>query len=73
MFATLEVDLAVFLLVPAADMTRGQAALVVAAAAAFLHLGQRMMRLRLGNFGKGRERFETLRRGKWAICSDGHN
>ena len=41
-----EIDLPVFLLVTAADVTRGQTAIIVAAAASLLGLGQALLRLR---------------------------
>ena len=47
--AAFEIDLAILLLVTAADVTRGQPAVVVPAAAAFLHFGETLMRLRLAS------------------------
>src|SRR5947207_11828645 len=59
-FPALEIDLAVFLFVTAADMPRSQTALVVAAAASFLRLGQTLDRLglRFGHFLEHRKRLK---------------
>ena len=74
-FATFEIDLAVFLLVTTADVARRETTFVVAAAAALLWLSQALDRfgLLLGHFREHRERLETQCRCEWAEISKCHN
>jgi hypothetical protein len=70
--ATFEINLAIFLLMAAANVPRGQPAVIVPASAPFLDFGQAFVRTRLRDLVEGRVRLETQSRGKWAITSKCH-
>jgi hypothetical protein len=60
--APFEIDLAIFVFVAAADMSRCQPTAVIATAAFFLRLKKALFRAPLCNFIERRQRLEALRR-----------
>src|SRR5581483_9102838 len=72
MLAALEINLAVMLFVSAADMTRGQPAVVIAAPGFFLWFEQAPMRTGFRNLIEGRRLLETLNGRERTITFERH-
>ena len=73
MLLALEINLAVLLFMPAADVPGGQPAIIVPAAASLLDSDETLMRLRFRDLGKSWKRLETKCGSKWRKILESHN